>query len=354
VQLDGGRSTEGATMRHDECRRLPVRPRSRPAPSAAAAFVVLATIAVAGPLAAQEYPSHPVTLMIPLGAGGAMDIIARSIAPKLAARLGKTVLVENRPGAGTIVAANDVAHGTPDGYTLLDAPSGTLTTNVTLYKKLSYDPVKDFVPVALYCQVPFVLVSDPSMPFKTMPEMIAYAKANPGKLSFGSTGTGAVPHLAGELLKSMAGIDMVHVPYKGGPPALNDVMAGHIQLFFADTAITPPLIAAGKIRALGVSSKTRTAVMPDVPTISESGVPGFEAVSWHLIVAQGGTPPQIVNKLHDDIKAVIRSPEIQQQMLAMGLIPVDTPTVEELQGFVRSEIVRWGKIVQQVGIAGTE
>ena len=303
--------------------------------------------------AAEDYPSRPVTMLVPLGAGGAMDIIVRSFAPKLAARLGKTVLVENRTGAGTVLAANDVAHGTPDGCTLLVAPSGTLTTNVTLYQKLSYDPVKDFVPIALYCQVPFVLVSNPGLPFKTIPELIAYAKANPGKLSFGSTGTGAVPHLAGELLKSLAGIDMVHVPYKGGPPALNDIMAGNIQVFFADTAITPPLVESGKIRALGVSSKTPVGVLQGVPPIADS-VPGFDAVSWHLIAAQSGTKPEIVNKLHDDIRAVIKTPEIWQQMITMGLIPIDTPAVDELQNFVKSEIVRWGDIVRKIGIAGTE
>jgi tripartite-type tricarboxylate transporter receptor subunit TctC len=302
---------------------------------------------------AEDYPSRPVTILVPLGAGGAMDIIVRSFAPKLAARLGKTVPVENRTGAGTVLAANDVAHGTPDGYTLLVAPSGTLTTNVTLYHKLSYDPVKDFVPIALYCQVPFVLVSNPGLPFKTIPELIAYAKANPGKLSFGSTGTGAVPHLAGELLKSLAGIDMVHVPYKGGPPALNDVMAGNIQVFFADTAISPPLIESGKIRALGVSSKTPVGVLPGVPPIADS-VSGFDAVSWHLIAAQSGTKPEIVNRLHDDIRAVIKTPEIWQQMITMGLIPIDTPPVDELQNFVKSEIVRWGDIVRKIGIAGTE
>jgi tripartite-type tricarboxylate transporter receptor subunit TctC len=277
----------------------------------------------------------------------------RSIAPKLTERLGKSVVVENRVGAGTVLAANDVAHGAADGYTLLIAPSGTLTTTATLYTNLSYNPLQDFVPVALYCQVPFVLVSNPSLPFKTVPELIAYGKANPGKLSFGSTGTGAVPHLAGELLKTMAGIDMVHVPYKGGPPALNDVMAGNIQLFFADTAITPPLIEAGKIRALGVSSKARADVLPDVPPIADA-VPGFEAVSWHMVVARSGTPPAIVDRLHDEFKAVIKSPEIRQQMIKMGLMPVDTPSVAELQNFVRSEVVRWGKIVQQVGLAGTQ
>jgi tripartite-type tricarboxylate transporter receptor subunit TctC len=314
---------------------------------------VLATGLLCHPAAAQDYPSRPITILVPLSAGGAMDIIARSFAPKLTARLGKPVLIEDRPGAGTVLAANAVAHATPDGYTLLDAPSGTLTTNVTLYRQLSYDPLKDFVPIALYCQVPFVLVTNPSPPFRTMPELIAYAKSNPGKLSFGSTGTGAVPHLAGEMLKSMAGIDMVHVPYKGGPPALNDIMAGQVQLFFADTAITPPLIDSGKIRALGVSSKTPVGVLPGVPPIADT-LPGFDAVSWHLIVAPGGTPRQIVDRLHDEFKAVIKSPEVWQQMIGMGLIPVDSPTVAELQTFVKSEIVRWGDIVQRVGIAKTE
>jgi tripartite-type tricarboxylate transporter receptor subunit TctC len=305
------------------------------------------------PALAQDYPNRPVTILIPLAAGGAMDIIARSMAPKLAERLGKTVLVEERVGAGTVLAANDVAHGAADGYTLLDAPSGTMTTNVTLYKKLSYDPVADFIPIALYCQVPFVLVTNPDQPFNSMAELIAYGKANPGKLSFGSTGTGAVPHLAGEMLKSMAGIDMVHVPYKGGPPALNDIMGNQIQLFFADTAITPPLIAAGKIRALGVTSKTPVGVLPGVPAIADT-VPGFEAVSWHLIVAQSGTPRSIVDKLHDAFKSAVKSPDIWQQMITMGLIPVDTPSVDELQSFVKSEISRWGDIVRKVGIAGTE
>jgi tripartite-type tricarboxylate transporter receptor subunit TctC len=319
-----------------------------------AVVVALALASPASQVRAQDYPNRPITLLVPLAAGGAMDIIVRSVAPKLSERLGKSVLVENRTGGGTVIAANDVAHGLPDGYTLLVAPSGTLTTNVTLYKQLSYNPVADFVPIALYCQVPFVLVTNPSLPFKTIPEMISYAKSNPGRLSFGSTGIGAVPHLAGEMLKSMAGIDMVHVPYRGGPPALNDLMGGNIQLFFADTAITPPLIAADKIRALGMSSKTRVAAMPDVAPIAEQGVPGFDAVSWHLVVARSGTPPQIVNRLHGEFKAVMKLPEVARQMNGMGVIPVDTPSVAELQDFVKSEIVRWGTVVRQVGIAGTE
>jgi tripartite-type tricarboxylate transporter receptor subunit TctC len=317
------------------------------------ALVALALVARVVSAAADDYPNRPVTILIPLAAGGAMDIFARAMAPKLSERLGKSVLVEERVGAGTVLAANDVAHGPADGYTLLDAPSGTMTTNVTLYKKLSYDPVADFVPIALLCQVPFVLVTNPAEPFKTIPDLIAYAKANPGKLSFASTGTGAVPHLAGEMLKSMAGIDMVHVPYKGGPPALSDVMGDQVQLFFADTAIAPAMITAGKIRALGVSSKTPVGVLPGVPPIADT-VPGFEAVSWHLIVARSGTPRPIVDKLHEAFKAALTSPDIRQQMITMGLIPIDTPSVDELQNYVKSEIGRWGDLVRKIGIAGTE
>jgi tripartite-type tricarboxylate transporter receptor subunit TctC len=309
--------------------------------------------ALCHPAAAEDYPARPITIVVPLAAGGAMDIIARTMAPKLSERLGQSVLVEELTGGGTVLAANHVAHATPDGYTLLDAPSGTLSTNITLYKSLSYDPVADFVPIALYCQVPFILIGNTSMPFKTIQELIAYAKANPGKLSFGSTGSGGTPQLAGEILKSMTGIDMVAVPYRGMPPALNDLLAGNIQLFFADTAVAPPLIEAGKVRAFGVSSKTRVGVLPDVPPIADT-LPGFEAVSWHLIVAPSGTPPAIVNRLHDEFRTVIKSPEIWQKMISMGLIPVDTPSVEDLRGFVKSEIARWGDLVRKLGIAGTE
>jgi tripartite-type tricarboxylate transporter receptor subunit TctC len=318
------------------------------------ALAALTWLAWQTPATAQTFPTKPVTLVVPLAAGGAMDMIARSFAPKLADRLGKSVIIENRLGGGTVTGAVSVAKAAPDGHTLLIAPSGTLTTNLTLYKKLPYDPVKDFVPVALYTKVPFVLVMHPAVPAQNLMELVRYAKANPGKLSFGSTGTGAVPHLAGEILKTMAGIEMTHVPYRGGPPALNDTIGGHVQLFFADTAITPPLFREGRVRPLGVSSLTRAAVLPDVPTLAEAGLPGFEAVSWHLIVAPAGTPRPVVDKLHAELKDVMKEPDIQKQMAEMGLIPVDTPSVAELQRFIDDEIVRWGKIVQQVGIAGTE
>ncbi len=314
-----------------------------------------ALVAAAGATHAQDYPSRPITMELPLGAGGAMDIIARgSLGPKLAERLNKSVIIENRLGGGTVIAATSVARAAPDGYTLLFAPSGTLTTNAALYKSLPYDPGKDFMPVALTSKIGFVLVVNSSLPIHSFADLVAYAKKNPGKLSYGSTGTGATPHLAVEMIKSATGIEMTHVPYKGSIAALNDVVAGHVQLTFTDPAISPPLIAAGKIRALGVSSLTRVGVMPDVPTIAEAGLPGFEAVSWHMMVVPAATPKAIVSRLNSEFKAIMALPEVRKHITDIGLIPIDPPPVEELQRFLQSEIVRWGKLVQQAGIAGTE
>jgi tripartite-type tricarboxylate transporter receptor subunit TctC len=317
----------------------------------ATALLFLAGIA---PAAAEDYPTRPITVLVPLGAGGAMDILARSMAPRLGDILGKPLVIENRTGGGTVIAAAATAKAAPDGYTLLYSPAGTLTTNVTLFKSLPYDPAKDFVPVAFTSQIAFVLVVNPALPVHSVAELIAYAKAQPGKLTFGSTGTGATPHLAGEVFKSMAGIDMIHIPYKGSVPALTDVVAGHVDLTFTDPAISPQLIKDGKVRALGVTSKMRVGVVPDVPPIADT-LPGYEAVSWHMLVAPAGTPPEIVEKLHAAFKAVAQAPEIQHQMIDMGLIPVpDMPSTAELRVFLDREIGRWGSIVQRAGIAGTE
>jgi tripartite-type tricarboxylate transporter receptor subunit TctC len=304
---------------------------------------------------ADDYPARPTTLVVPLGAGGAMDIIARaSLAPKLAERLGHPVIVENRTGGGTVIAATAVAHAAADGYTLLFAPSGTLTTNATLYKSLPYDPGRDFIPVALTSKIGFVLVVNAGLPIHTLAELVSYAKAHPGELSYGSTSVGATPHLGMEMLKAATGIEMTHVPYKGSPAALNDVVAGHVQLTFTDPAISPQLIAAGKVRALGVSSLTRVGVLPDVPTLAESGLPGFEAVSWHMLVVPANTPKPVVERLNTEFKAIMARPEVQKQIVDIGLIPMQPPSVPGMQTFLASEIVRWGKLAQQAGIAGTE
>jgi tripartite-type tricarboxylate transporter receptor subunit TctC len=300
---------------------------------------------------AETFPSRPATLVVPLGAGGAMDVIIRTMGPKLTEILGQPMIVENKTGGGTVTAAQFVAKSAPDGYTLLIAPSGTLTTNAILYKSLPYDPMRDFVPVALYTKVPFVLVVNAELPIKTIPELVSYAKRN--KLSYSSTGTGAVPHLATELLKSALGIEMTHVPYRGAPPALTDVVAGHVQLTFADPSLAPPLLTDGKVRALGASSLSRIGIMADVPPLAEAGVPGFEAVSWHMVVAPAGTPPDVVEKLHAAFKVVGKQPEIQEKLVGMGLIPVDTPSVPELKKFLEAETVKWRQQVEKAGIAGS-
>jgi len=317
--------------------------------------VALATLAWLPVALAQEYPARPITLVLPLGAGGAMDIIARAqFEPQLRERLGKPIIVENRTGGGTVIAATSVAKSPPDGYTLFFVPAGTLTTNATLYKKLPYDPAKDFAPIALTSKIGFVLSVHPSLPVHSVADLIAYAKERPGKLAFGSTGIGATPHLAVEMLKRAGGFEMTHVPYRGMPQAVSDLVAGHVQMVFADPAGAPALIREGKLRPLAVSSLTRIAAVPDVPTLDELGFRGFEAVSWHMIVAPTGTPKTIVERLHGEFKAIVARPEFEQQVVKMGLISLDSPPPDELQRFLTAEIARWGKLVQEVGIAGTE
>jgi tripartite-type tricarboxylate transporter receptor subunit TctC len=318
------------------------------------AMAALALLALnVQPGAAQNYPDKAISIVIPLGAGGAMDRITRLIAEQMSKRLGQPVVVENRPGGGMVIGANAVANASADGYTLMNAPSGAYAINPTLFKKLSYDPDKDFVPVAMYTRIPFVLVVNPSLPVNSVRELIKYANDNPGKLSYAASTRGGAIHLAGEMFKHDAKINMISVPYKqGGPAALNDVVAGHVMFTFADPSIVQGLIAAGKVRALGVSSLQRMPNLPNVPTIDEAGVKGFEAVSWHLIVAPAKTPKPVVDKLNAEIKAVTAMPEIQGHMLKMGLMPVATPSVHDLKKFMAAEGKRWGDIVREAGVAG--
>jgi tripartite-type tricarboxylate transporter receptor subunit TctC len=302
-----------------------------------------------------DYPNKPITMILPLGAGGAMDILARGqFAPQLQERLGKPVVIENRTGGGTVIAATAVAKSPPDGYTLFFVPAGTLTTNAKLYKNLPYDPSKDFVPIALTSKLGFILVVNPATPVNSVAELVKYAKERPGQLSYGSTGIGATPHLAFEMLQRAAGIQMTHVPYRGMPAATNDVVAGHTTMVFSDTAIGPPLIADGKLRALGVSSLNRIAAVPHVPTLHEQGFKDFEAVSWHMIVAPAGTPREIVDRLHAEFKRIVATPAFKEQTTKMGLDAIDSPSPDELKRYLDTEIGRWGKLVEDVGIAGTE
>ena len=314
------------------------------------ATITLVLFLALGLAAAQDYPARTTTIICPYAPGGATDILARILARGLEERLGKSFVVENRPGAGTVLAAHIVAKAQPDGYTLLMGTSTPLAINATLHRKLPYDPAKDFVPLALIANVPFVLVVTPSLPVKSVADLIKYAKANPGKLSFGTSGPGSPHHLYMELFKTMTGTDMVHVPYKGSVPALTDVIAGRIPVMFVDLAPSLQFIKNGNVRAIGVSSKMRVPQLPDVPPVAD-GVPGFEAVAWQMLAAPSGTPKPIVDKLHAALKNIEAQPQFKEQVAKLGMVPVDTPSVAELQAYVKSEIVRWGKVVEKSGAA---
>ena len=298
---------------------------------------------------AQDYPTHNVSFIVPTGPGAATDLLARLLAPQLAERLGKPFVVENRPGAGTLTASNAVAKSTPDGHTILMGTSTPLAINATLYKHLPYDPVTDFMPLALVARIPFVLVVINDLPVHSVAELIAYAKAHPGALSYGSTGPGTPFHLNGALFSTLTGIEMVHVPYKAVVDAQVDLMGGRIQLMFTDFTSSVPLIRDGKMRALGVTTKNRAAAMPELQPIAELGVPGYDAAAWQMVGAPAATPRPIIDKLHGTLEAIMALPETRDKITGFGLIPADSTTVEELQAFVRAEIVRWGDVVKRSG-----
>jgi tripartite-type tricarboxylate transporter receptor subunit TctC len=303
---------------------------------------------------AENYPTRRITLVAPWPPAGAIDVLCREIAPGAGERLGQPIVVENRPGAGSTIGTADVAKATPDGYTLFMGTSTQLAIQVTLHKSLPYDPATDFIPIALVASVPFVLIVHPSLPVHTAGELIDLARKRPGQLSFGSSGVGGPPHLYMELLQTMTGTKMVHIPYKGTAEAILDVVAGRVPILMSDVAPAAPLIKAGTVRALGVSSTTRVAALPDVPPIAENGVPGFDAVAWLMLVAPAAVPPTIVDTLHGDLKTIVAEPHTRQKLVALGVIPIDSPPVAALKTFVKSEIVRWDKVVEHAGLAGSQ
>ena len=306
------------------------------------------------PAQAEEYPARPITLIAPWPAGGAVDVLCRILGAKLQDRLGKSVIIENRPGAGSVLGIAATARAAADGYTLAMGGSASLATSVTIYKKLPYDPTKDFSPVALITRIPFVLVVNPALPVNSVSELIALAKKEPRRLSYASGGPGSPHHLYTELFKTMTGIDMLHVPYRGSTPALTDIVAGQIPLMLGDVVASLPLVRDAKVRALAVSSLTRVPAAAEIPTIAESGVSGYEGVGWVMIVGPAGIPKGIAGRLHAEFKAIAALPEIQQQLIRLGTIPADSPSPEEQQRFINAEIVRWSKVVQQAGIAGSQ
>jgi tripartite-type tricarboxylate transporter receptor subunit TctC len=313
----------------------------------------LVCAALVAPAAAQDYPAKPVTIIVPFAAGGGTDIVARLVAGKLEQRFGKSFLIENKAGAGSTTGAAAAAKAAPDGYTLLMAPSPTMAVAVTIYKNLPYEPVADFVPLALVAQTPFALIVNPSLPIHSVADLIKHAKEKPGTLSYGSAGPGTPHHLYAELLKSMTGIDMSHVPYRGSGPLVNDVVGGHLPLTFVDVPPAVGVIQTGKVRAIALSSKARLPTFPDLPPVDDT-VPGFDAASWQMLVAPAKTPRPIVDKLHAELKAILATAEMKERFANDGMLMMDNPSVEGLQDFVKAEIVRWGKVAQQAGLAGTQ
>jgi len=318
---------------------------------------VLGLLLLAGsavPAPAQDYPSRTVTIVNPFAPGGGTDLLARMVSTKLEQRFGKSFVVENKTGAGSIIAAVAVQKSAPDGYTLLMAPTPTMAVNVALYKSLPYDPQADFIPLALLAQTPFILVVNAALPVKSVPELIAYAKANAGKMSFASVGPGVPHHLYMEMFKSMTGIEASHVPYRGSLPALNDVVAGHVPMMFVDIGPATGALQAGTVRALGVSSGFRVPGFTDIPPIKEAGLPGFEAVGWQMLVAPAQTPRPVVDLLNRELTGILAQPDTKEQILKYGFIPADNKPVGALQDYVKSETIRWGKVVRDAGIAGSQ
>jgi len=314
-----------------------------------ALMTFIASDAVAQP---SDYPSRPVTIIAPSAPGGLYSLFARILGNRLEQRLGKSFVVENRPGAASVLGAQLVARAAPDGYTLMIASGATLAVNVTLHKQLPYDPVADFVPIALIARVPEVLVVNPALPVRSLADLGVLAKSQP--LTFASAGPGTAQHIEGEMLRQALGIEMTHVPYKGALPALNDVMGGHVTMMFSPVANALSAIQAGKVRAIGVAAGTRVEALPEVPPLAEIGAPGFEANGWFMLVAPAATPRAIVARLHADSRAILGEGELRAQFVRQGLIPVDTPPPDELKVFVREQIAYWDRTLRRIGLAGME
>jgi tripartite-type tricarboxylate transporter receptor subunit TctC len=311
-------------------------------------------LAATAAVAQSDYPSRTITIVAPSAPGGLYSLFARLLGTRLEARLGKSVVVENRPGAASIAGAVSVARAAPDGYTLMVATSTTLATNLALHKKLSYDPVADFAPVTLIARVPEVLVVNAELPIRSIADLVRHAKKKAGTLTYASAGPGTAQHLDGETLKRALKIEMTHVPYKGMQPAINDVAGGHVALMFAPVPIALGLIAGGKLRVIGISTAERLDALPDTPPLAEIGVPGFNEASWFMLVAPAKTPREIIARLHAELAVFTGAPEVRQELSRQGTLPVTSPTPDELKRFVQSEIAHWAELVRKAGLTPSE
>lgn len=297
---------------------------------------------------ADEYPSKPIRIIVPAAAAGPTEITTRLLANEITKTLKQPIIVEAKPGGGGNLGMNLVAKAPPDGYTIGIATTGTHAINQTLYKSMPFDPIKDFAPITLLVQYPLIFVVNPSVPAKNVKEFIAYAKDNPGKLNRASGGSGTSMHLSGELFQSMAGLNLPHIPYKGSAPALTDLTGGQVQLMFDSMITALPLVKDGKLRALAVTGDKRSPAVPDIPTVAESGVPGYSAVGWIGAVAPAGTPPEIINKLNAAFVAALKNPEISAKLLSQAAEPVGN-TPAEFSAFIKAETQKWSKTVKESG-----
>jgi len=311
-------------------------------------LIALALVMTAGAASAQTYPTKAVRLVVPFLAGGSTDIVGRTVAQKLSEMWGQQAFVDNRPGGGTTIGTEMVAKAAPDGYTLLVTPA-PFTINPSLLTKLPYDALTDFTPITLINTTPLVMVVNPGVPAKNVKELIALAKAKPGKLNFGSSGTGGSNHLAGELFDAMAGVKMVHIPYKGNAGALTDIVGGHLDVVYNGITSAVALIRGGKLRALAVTSLQRSAALPDVPTLNESGLKGFEAVAWNGLSAPAKTPRDVIMKINADVIKIVNSPELKERLKADGSDPVGN-SPEQYAAFLRNEIAKWAKVIKFAGV----
>ncbi|HTQ73652.1 MAG TPA: tripartite tricarboxylate transporter substrate binding protein [Burkholderiales bacterium] len=312
-------------------------------------YALLVAALLLEPAFAQLYPSKPIRLIVPFAAGGGNDNVARLVGRRLGETLGQPVVVDNRPGAGGVLGAELAAKAPPDGYTLFLGGVGSHAINPNLIENLPYDPIRDFAPVELLAQAPLVLVVHPSVPARDVAELVAYARRNPGKLNFASNGNGSSSQLAAVMFESMAGIEMVHVPYKGLSPALTDLLSGQVQLMFSSVVAIVPHVKAGKVRGLATTGAKRLALLPGLPTIAESGFPGYEASSWYGILAPAGTPRDIVTKLNAELSKALEQPEVRNSLLAEGAEPAGG-TPEQFAAHIRAEKERLGKIIRDAKI----
>jgi tripartite-type tricarboxylate transporter receptor subunit TctC len=320
-----------------------------------AAALLLLAIGSHSRVQAQDYPSRTITVVLPLGAGTGMDVVVRLYAEKLSAALGKPVVVENKPGAATMLAAVQVATAPPDGHTLVVLTSSALAINQWLYKQINFNPDTDFTPISLYAKSPLILVVNPTIPAKDVKEFIAHAKQAKPPLDYASVGAGAFQHISMEFAKQRFGFEANHVPYRATGQSITDLVAGHVTTGFVEAGASIPSIKEGRLRALAVSSATRLPMLPDVPPFSEAaGAPDFESVSWHALLAPAKTPKDIVDRLHAEMKKIMSDPEMKKRVADIGLIPFDTPSIDGINDYIKSERVKWGTLVEKIGLKGSQ